>query len=38
MHRIGREKVLWDTGGKVCWIFEPELTRRYLGRSDLQIR
>jgi len=38
MHRIGREKVLWDTGGKVCWIFEPELTRRYPGRSDLQIR
>lgn len=35
---IESNKIAIDAGGKVCWIFDPDLARRYLGRDDLQIR
>jgi len=35
---IESNKIAIDAGGKVCWIFDPDLTRRYLGRDDLRIR
>lgn len=35
---IESNKIAIDAGGRVCWIFNPDLTRHYLGREDLRIR
>lgn len=35
---IESNKIAIDAGGKVCWIFDPDLARRYQGRDDLKIR
>jgi hypothetical protein len=31
-------KIAADKDGKICWIYNPELIRRYLDNSDLKIR
>ncbi|RXE56270.1 hypothetical protein ABH15_09060 [Methanoculleus taiwanensis] len=31
-------KIAIDARGKVCWIYDPDLARRYLARKDLRIR
>lgn len=31
-------KIAIDARGKVCWIYDPALARRYLAREDLRIR
>ncbi|WP_235808116.1 hypothetical protein [Methanoculleus horonobensis] len=31
-------KIAIDAQSKVCWIHDPEFTRRYLAREDLRIR
>ena len=31
-------KVATDTNGKICWIYNPELIKRYLENTDLKIR
>ena len=31
-------KVAIDADGKICWIYNPELIKRYLENTDLKIR
>ena len=31
-------KIAVDIKGKICWIHNPDLVRRYLGRADLKVR
>jgi hypothetical protein len=30
-------KIATDAEGKICWIYNPELIKRYLGNADLKI-
>ena len=30
-------KIATDTEGKICWIYNPELIKRYLNNADLKI-
>ena len=31
-------KIAPDADGKICWIYNPELIKRYLNNNDLKIR
>jgi hypothetical protein len=31
-------KIATDSEGKICWIYNPELIKRYLDNTDLKIR
>ena len=31
-------KIATDTDGKICWIYNPELIKRYLDNADLKIQ
>ena len=31
-------KIAVDKEGKICWIYNPELVKKYMGRKDLAIR